>query len=177
MIVNSTMFPINLPSTIVRRLPHSAQSSDFRWRLSSLLVLAVLLFLLLFQNFNFIFNVFCPLLVRNSTLDLKEDGENHNFAEKKILPTSWRRKSLAYEGSALAMATTLPRCYWKRPSWTRHDSGYMVTWDYRINVYLALMASLESILSSSLCYIELQLGVLWLARQSVRSIYAHAHIR
>ena len=49
---------------------------------------------------------FCRFLAQNSTLDLKEEGQNHSFAEEKLLPTSWRRRSLAYESSALAMATT-----------------------------------------------------------------------
>ena len=41
-----------------------------------------------------------------------------------------------------------------------HDSGYGDLRLPYVNVYLAPMASLESILTSSLCCIELQLGVL-----------------
>ena len=31
---------------------------------------------------------FCRFLAQNSTLDLKEEGQNHSFAEEKLLPTS-----------------------------------------------------------------------------------------
>ena len=107
----------NIPSTIVWRLSHSVQAFELWWRLP---------FNTGFSRFLFVTSLpelqlhrFYSFLTQNSFLRSQGGLSKSQFRWREILPTSWRRRSLAYEiGSPLdAMTTTRTTLPLETTSW------------------------------------------------------------